>query len=99
MHYDDTDYIRYFRKNNYGAEVIYLSDPGMATLVSDLTGKKTVSARDLAVLEAITGKEAVETLPPSFTASGYQGTALGTPGVDMERSPAIFARAKTVEAR
>ena len=99
MHYDDRDYIRYFRKNNYGAEVIYLSDPGMATLVSDLTGKKTVSARDLAVLEAITGKEAVETLPPSFTASGYQGTALGTPGVDMERSTTIFARAEALETR
>lgn len=102
MHYDDRDYIRYFRKNNYGTDAIYISDPGMATLVSDLTGKKTVTTRDLAVLEAITGKEAVETLPPSFTASGYQGTALGNPfsdGLHLSEWETIFARAEALETR
>ena len=88
MHYDDRDYIRYFRKNNYGAEVIYLSDPGMATLGSDLTGKKTVSAQDLAVLEILTGKEAVRTFYPT-----------SSDGLHLSERQTILARAEALETR
>ena len=85
--------IRYYIKNNYGAEVIYLSDPGMAALVTDLTGKKTVSGEDLAVLEVLTGKEAVEVIAPRAKNNPFSD------GLHLSERQTILARAEALEAR
>lgn len=59
-----TEYIHYYRRSNYGSEHIYLIDPVLARQVTMLTNKKTVSALDIATLEALTGGEAVEVPAP-----------------------------------
>ena len=59
-----TEYIHYYKRSNYGSEHIYLIDPVLARQVTMLTNKKTVSALDIATLEALTGGEAVEVPAP-----------------------------------
>jgi len=97
IHARGTKEIRYYVKNNYGAEVIYLSDPGVAALVTDLTGKKTVSAQDLAVLEILTGKEAVRTFYPMRTST--TGLPSSSDGLHLSERQTILARAEALETR
>ncbi len=50
--------ITYYKKNVYGIEQTYISDPVIADVVRMLTGKKTISNRDMTALEAL-GHEVV----------------------------------------
>lgn len=41
------------RKVNYGTEMIYICEPQHAHTISQLTGKRTVSERDLEALKSL----------------------------------------------
>lgn len=87
-----SDKIYYYRKSNYGTDAIYIADPAMAALISDLTGKKTVTTQDLAVLETLTGKEAVEKLTPRARIDYDHWTSPG-----KRQWQTLFARAKALD--
>lgn len=41
------------RKENYGTSMIYVCEPEFATAISQLTGKRTVSEKDLTALQTL----------------------------------------------
>lgn len=45
--------IQYYRKNVYGNTQYYIADPETARLVTRLTGKKTIDADNMAVLDQL----------------------------------------------
>lgn len=47
--------IKYYTKNVWGNELIYVADPVQADLISYLTGKKTVTMQDLINIQELTG--------------------------------------------
>jgi hypothetical protein len=55
--------IEIYRKNVYGTEKIYIKDQTMAVSIQTLTGKVTIDARDMKVLEYL-GFTFNEVLPP-----------------------------------
>lgn len=54
--------IRYYKKNVYGNEHIYIKDIDIADLVQGLTGKKTINISDMQILQAL-GFTMVQVLP------------------------------------
>lgn len=56
--------MQYYRKNVYGNELIYFVDPKFAQHFKNLTGRKTATSRDLAILSEM-GMTFTETIQPS----------------------------------
>lgn len=58
------DKLKYYVKNNYGQEMLYVADPATAELVNKLTGKRTVSLTDIRVLCELLAVDAEEVIAP-----------------------------------
>ena len=95
------EFIHYYRRSNYGSEHIYLVDPVLARQVTMLTNTKTVSGLDIATLEALTGREAVEvpaplSAPQSITTGALSFNQRRRETKDFDLQTAITARAREI---
>lgn len=68
--------IKYYVKNVYGKELIYLVDEQQANIVRTLTGQKTVSDNHLHALVAL-GCSIEEVMPPKQSKAIEQLATLG----------------------
>jgi hypothetical protein len=55
--------LKLYEKSVYGRVLICVTDPDDQTLISGLTGRKTLTERDLKILEALGIKIDIERLP------------------------------------
>lgn len=55
--------IEYYIKNVYGNELIYVKDEQLKRVIANLTGKKTISQKDIANFKVL-GITFKEVLPP-----------------------------------
>lgn len=55
--------LKLYEKCVYGRVLICVTDPADQTLISGLTGRKTLTERDLKILEALGIKIDIERLP------------------------------------